>query len=141
MSFAATSFRPLTRSGWGGRAASHFRGALAVTMPDAGLPIEDPQTLAVNRWGQIGTIIYRNPGVQKNYAISGITRDSAAVPIGSCRVELYQTGGDIPTLTTISDASGNFRFDSPGSGPFYLVAYKAGAPDVAGTSINTLLAT
>ena len=37
-----------------------------------------------------------------------------------------------------SDASGNFRFDDPGAGPFYVVQYKPGSPDVAGTTRNTL---
>jgi hypothetical protein len=40
----------------------------------------------------------------------------------------------------LSDALGNFTFDNPGSGPFYIVAYKVGSPDVAGTTVNTLTA-
>jgi hypothetical protein len=70
-----------------------------------------------------------------------VTQDSASAAIAGCTVELFQTGGDIPTMQTISDASGNYRFDNPGSGPFYIVAYKAGSPDVAGTTVNRLIAT
>ena len=75
-----------------------------------------------------------------NTAISGVTKDSAGAALGSCVVELFQTGGDIITRRTVSDGSGNYRFDNPGSGPFYIVAYKAGSPDVAGTTVNTLVA-
>lgn len=139
MSFGPTAFRPLARSGWGGRAAGHFRGALAVVMPDAGLPIEDPQTLAVNRWGQVGTIIYRNPGVSRNFSIAGITRDSAGVALGGCAVDLMISATDTPVERKTSDASGNFVFDQPGTGPFYIIAYKAGGTDLAGVTANTLV--
>lgn len=103
-------------------------------------PIVEPQTLTSNYWGQIGTTFYRNLGANVNRSISGVTKDSTGSAIGSVRVALFQTGGDIPKWETISDAAGNFVFDSPGSGPFYLVAYKAGAPDVSGTTVNTLIA-
>jgi hypothetical protein len=92
----------------------------------------------INR-GQVGTVIYRSPGGYANFRISGVTRDSAGVALGTCRVELYPTGRDVSIAETTSDASGNFFFDMPGTGPFYLVAYKAGSPDVAGTTVNTLL--
>ena len=95
--------------------------------------------LARGGWG-LKSVIARSIGGRANNAIIGITRDSAGVAVGSCRVVLFQTGGDIPTQTTTSDASGNYRFDNPGSGPYYIVAYKANAPDIAGTSANTLIA-
>lgn len=75
-----------------------------------------------------------------NTTIFGVTKDSTGTALGSCRVELFQTGGDIPTRVTTSDALGNYKFDNPGSGPFYIVAYKTGVPDVAGTTVNTLTA-
>jgi hypothetical protein len=56
-------------------------------------------------------------------------------------VDLFRTGGDIFVNTTTSDGSGNFTIVTPNnSGTFYLVAYKAGSPDVAGTTVNTLTA-
>lgn len=120
MSFTPTLLRPFAQMGWGGRvqfrAAEQFLGA------------------------PLGGIVYRSLGVKANRAIVGVTRDSAGTPLASCRVELFQTGGDIPTNVLTSDASGNFSFDNPGSGPFYIVAYKAAGPDVAGTTVNTLIA-
>lgn len=123
MSVTTTPFRPFARVGWGGQAASHFRGAASrgAASPDR-------------------TLIYRSPGASANTAILGVTRDSTGSALGSCVVELFQTGGEIITAKTVSDAAGAFRFDQPGSGPFFLVAYKPGSPDLAGTTVNTLIA-
>jgi hypothetical protein len=40
---------------------------------------------------------------------------------------------------SVSDGSGNYSLICAGSGTFYVVAYKAGGPDVAGTTVNTLI--
>jgi hypothetical protein len=136
MSYAPTSFRHLARGGWGGRAAGHFRGLLTIDTPHAG---EDPQVLSASGRGQVGTVVYRSPGAAVNFSIIGVTRDSAGAILGACRVELYPTARDVSIAETVSDGSGNFAFDMPGTGPFYLVAYKQGSPDVAGTTVNTIL--
>ena len=123
MSYAPTLQRPFARMGWGGKAASHFRGALK-----AG-------------WrGKVGTVVYRSPGVQANCLVTGITRDSAGAVLTGCVVDLFLTGGDVLLASITSDGAGAFSFHNPGSGPFYIVAYKAGSPDVAGTTANTVLA-
>lgn len=76
-----------------------------------------------------------------SFSITGVTRDSTGVALGSCVVDMFQTGGDIFVTTTTSDGSGNFTLATPNnSGTFYLVAYKPGSPDVAGTTVNTLTA-
>lgn len=76
--------------------------------------------------------------------ISGFTRDSTGAILGGCVVELYATATDVALYKTTSDATtGAFTFTSAGFSPLthYIVAYKAGATDVAGTSINTLVGT
>lgn len=76
-----------------------------------------------------------------SFSIAGVTRNSAGVALGNCAVHLFQTGSDRELDETVSDGSGNFSFVIGfNSGNFYLVAYKPGSPDVAGTSINTLVA-
>ena len=83
---------------------------------------------------------FRSPWFStKNETISGITKDSTGSALGSCMVQLFRTPSDQFVGEMLSDASGNYSFDNPGSGPFYIVAYKAGAPDVAGTTVNTLV--
>lgn len=80
------------------------------------------------------------PFSTKNETLSGVTKDSTGSALGACVVQLFRTPSDALVSEITSDASGNYNFDNPGSGPFYIVAYKAGAPDVAGTTVNTLVA-
>ena len=56
-------------------------------------------------------------------------------------VELFYTDTDQSVSKKVSDpTTGAFSFlIGPSGGNFYLVAYKAGSPDVAGTTVNTLL--
>lgn len=73
------------------------------------------------------------------YQLGGVTRDAAGAVLGSCVVEVYRTDTDERLLTTTSDASGVFLFTNVPRGiALYLVAYKAGSPDVFGTTVNTL---
>ena len=85
------------------------------------------------------------------YLLSGITRDSAGTALGNCILEVYETvpgtnvsepKGRLVNMTT-SDANGNYNLEvhsRPGA-TFRVDAYKAGAPDLAGTTKNTLTAT
>lgn len=132
MSFAPTAFRQFARCGWGGRASNHFRGLIQTDQ------FNDTGRTVVNR-GQVGMVVYRSPGATANFQLAGVTRDSSGNALASCRVELFITARDVAIAEAISDASGNFAFDMPGTGPFYLVAYKAGGTDVAGTTVNTLI--
>jgi hypothetical protein len=73
--------------------------------------------------------------------ISGITRDSTGAVLGGCTVELYLTATDEPLFKVVSDATtGVFTFTCARYAPrtHYIVAYKAGGTDVAGTTLNTL---
>jgi hypothetical protein len=81
------------------------------------------------------------PFSSQNDFITGVTRDSTNAVLAGCTVDLFRTLTDERVAVTVSDQSGNYSFENPGSGPFYLVAYKAGAPDVAGTTVNTITAT
>lgn len=73
-------------------------------------------------------------------SINGITKDKNGTVIGSATVKLYMTATDVMLETVVSDAStGVFSFGSATLGQaYYVVAYKAGAPDLAGTTLNTL---
>jgi hypothetical protein len=76
--------------------------------------------------------------------ISGVTLDLNSAVLGSCRVELYLTSTDEVLGRTTSDATtGAFSFTVARYSPatHYIVAYKAGGTDVAGTTVNTLTGT
>lgn len=70
--------------------------------------------------------------------ISGVSRDSVGATLGSCRVMLFRTTDRAFISETTSDGSGNWSMEVLVSGPFFLVEYKSGSPDVAGTSKNNL---
>ena len=118
MSVAATAYRTFARAGW---AASHFREA-------------------TKRGATNQTLRYRPVGAAVNLSLSGVTRTGAGAALGLCSLVLLQTGGDIPTQRQTSNAGGGYQFDNPGSGPFRVDAYLAGAPDRAGTTRNDLAA-
>jgi hypothetical protein len=91
--------------------------------------------------GYGGGYRFQSPKFYGSFSITGVTRDSAGAALGTCIVHLFETPTDIEVAQTTSDGSGNFTFTiGNNAGYFYIVAYKAGAPDVAGTSINTLIA-
>lgn len=73
--------------------------------------------------------------------VSGITRDSSGAVLASCMVDLFRTADDTWLQSTVSDATGKYTFlpVNNGNGPYYIVAYKAGTVDKAGTSVNSLI--
>jgi len=98
-------------------------------------------------WERLGSVTVK-PGVvhpiklpARIAMISGVTRDSVGSILGSCVVELYETLTDLPLQKVTSDAvTGAFTFTAARYSPttHYIVAYKAGSPDQAGTTLNTL---
>ncbi len=72
--------------------------------------------------------------------ITGVTRDSLGNALGNCTLELFYTATNTLAAVTTSDASGNYSFSIGPSLSCYIVAYLAGSPDVAGTTVNTLVA-
>lgn len=86
---------------------------------------------------------FRSPPLDtRNPRITGVTRDSTSAVLGGCVVQLFRTIDDLLMGEAVSDATtGYYTLSAVGPGPFYIVAYKAGSPDVAGTTVNTLTAT
>jgi hypothetical protein len=78
---------------------------------------------------------------RKFWRISGVTRDKDGNALASCRVELFETQSDAVLYSTTSDAAGAFSFSVPTGGwSWFLRAYKAGSPDLAGTTVDTVTA-
>jgi len=73
-----------------------------------------------------------------NMSLSGVTRDSTGATLGLCRVMIFRTEDNSFVTETTSDASGVWSVSLLKGGPFFEVCYKAGSPDVSGTSLNTL---
>jgi hypothetical protein len=70
--------------------------------------------------------------------ISGVTRDSAGVPLAACRVELFRSSDDVKVGETTSDGGGNYTFRVGLGQQYYAIAYQGGSPDLAGTTVNTM---
>jgi hypothetical protein len=78
-------------------------------------------------------------GGQQMRKFIGITRDSAGNTLGNAVVHVYLTNNDQFLRLLNSDSGGYFEACSEYQGVnHYLVAYKAGSPDIAGTTVNTL---
>lgn len=81
-----------------------------------------------------------SPKTNTVYHLTGVTKSSTGAALGSVTVKLYRTSDDALIATTTSDGSGNYSFTlSNTTTQYYVVAYKAGSPDVAGTTVNTLV--
>lgn len=86
-------------------------------------------------------VVGQVPLVPTRLIISGVTRDSTGAILGGVTVTLHRTSDECVLETCTSDAvTGEYRFSAIGlSRTYYVVAYKAGAPDLTGTTVNTLL--
>ena len=72
--------------------------------------------------------------------IVGITKDHTGAVLPGCTVKLFRTSDDVYVASAISNAVGRYVLSTSGdNGPYYVVAYLAGSPDVAGTTLNTLM--
>jgi hypothetical protein len=76
-------------------------------------------------------------GAQK-WQMVGVSRDCTGVAIGLVRIMLFDARDNKFIQETTSDAGGDWSMIVPSVGPFFLVEYKEGSPDVAGTSANDL---
>jgi len=71
--------------------------------------------------------------------ITGITKDANDAPLAGCTVHLFRTADDVLLLVTVSGADGTYEIGVVDENTqCYLVAYKAGSPDVAGTTRNNV---
>ena len=75
--------------------------------------------------------------------IKGYTKDSSAVAIANATVQAFRTSDDFYLGQDVSRDDGSYTcpVDVAAGTQCYLVAYKAGAPDIAGTTVNTITPT
>lgn len=88
-----------------------------------------------------GRTVYVAKRQPPRYTISGQTLDANSSALGGCDVRVYETGSGLLRAASVSDASGNYSLEVTGGQglKFFVVAYKAGGPDVVGTTVNTLV--
>lgn len=91
--------------------------------------------------GPRGPTIFRSPPVSfGSLAIAGVTRNASGAVLPNCIVQLFRTSDDLLMGEQTSDGAGSYSFPVQNdAASYYVVAYLAGAPDVAGTTVNTLV--
>jgi protocatechuate 3,4-dioxygenase beta subunit len=74
--------------------------------------------------------------------IQGVCKDSNNNTVSGAIVQGFITATDIYVGETTCDSNGNYELGTvyPATS-HYLVAYRAGSPDIAGTTVNTLTPT
>lgn len=88
-----------------------------------------------------GQVKLEASGGQQQKYIEGTTRDSGGATLAGAIVQVFVTSTDTYVSEVTSDNAGYFRAFTQYTSAHYLVAYKAGSPDVAGTTVNTLTPT
>lgn len=93
-----------------------------------------------NDWPPLLNPMYFGTG---RWQLVGVTRDSAGAALGNCDVIVFEVGrlavnGAPVVARTASDGSGNYTVEVPTNVAYQVMSYKAGAPDVAGVTLNTL---
>jgi len=76
-----------------------------------------------------------------NMSMSGVSRDSTGAVLAAANVHIFRTEDNSFVAETTSDGSGAWSIPLLKGGPFFIVAYKTGTPDIAGTTVNTLVPT
>ena len=70
--------------------------------------------------------------------IRGVTMDETRSPLASCNLEVFDSTSGLLVERLTSDGSGNYVTSPVGMGRLYQIdAYKAGSPDVMGTTVST----
>lgn len=78
-------------------------------------------------------------GGQQTKKIIGTTLDASGSSLGNCIVQGFVTATNAFVGQVTSDPGGYYELPTTNTGTHYLVAYKPGAPDVAGTSADTIV--
>jgi hypothetical protein len=82
-------------------------------------------------------------GTQSKNFLRGTCKDSVGTPVANAIVQAFVTATDAFAGEVQGNTDGTYTLgvEQSKSTAHYLVAYKAGSPDTAGTTVNTLLPT
>lgn len=116
----------------GGQTGNQSRLAAGLAASNALLTSEAPPPVA--RVGLFSRTLGRFPRF-----VVGITRDAAGAPLPGVTVDIFRTLDDVKVGAAVSDPNGVYMVPVYEDAVYYAVGYLAGAPDVAGTTVNTLL--
>jgi phage baseplate assembly protein gpV len=105
--------------------------------------LKDWRTNTTGPWGSRADWRQPLPAQPKkqgyNPFINGIAKDATGAPLEGATIRCHRVEDGALVATTISAADGTWTVRPSVPGTFYIVAYKTGSPDVAGTTLQTLL--
>lgn len=100
---------------------------------------EADRSIGLPRLGRGPSVNGMQPLPAQGVKLAGITKDSSGTPVGGCTVKVFRTDNDLLVGQVLSDpTTGVYEYSVQPGDEYYVVAYKAGAPDLAGTTVNTL---
>ncbi|MGL4442669.1 MAG: hypothetical protein ACRCU1_03520 [Alsobacter sp.] len=110
------------------------------TILGASLNSLDPGTAQATGLRAVPIAVRVNPPLSARQppVLSGIAKTSADVPIPGAFVRAHRVGDGMPVGSAIADGAGAFTIPVTVSGPFQIVCYLKGAPDLAGVSADNL---
>jgi hypothetical protein len=112
--------------------------SLGYTYEDVGQAARLNQIVSPRRQALVAEFSILQTGTS-SFTMSGIAYDSTGTtPQASAVIDLFLTGSDTLVQSTVTDSAGAFWFSLMAPGPYYIVGYKPGSPDIAGTTVNTL---
>jgi hypothetical protein len=76
------------------------------------------------------------PATGTRFTLSGVSRDANGDVLAGCQVLVFRTYDNVLTAQTTSDGSGVWSVTVDRLQRHFFVEYKAGTPDVFGTSLN-----
>ena len=71
--------------------------------------------------------------------IFGVSRSASGAVLPGATVKAFRTSDDIKVSQTVSGLDGTYVLTVLNLHQHYLVSYKAGSPDVYGTTVNNLV--
>lgn len=75
------------------------------------------------------------------FTLSGNCLDKNGSPVSGATVNVFDTATNTLQGTATSASDGTWTVTLGIAGPLYAAAYHANSPDIAGTTVNTLMAT
>ena len=77
----------------------------------------------------------------QTFTIAGVTRNANGSALGNCALVLFRAADDSIAARGNSDANGQYSMGASSQVTHYAVAYLPGSPDIAGTTVNTIVGT
>jgi hypothetical protein len=108
---------------------SSFTGGIDANSPCPYI-IEGMHQMWAWDWPETGTHVPKK--------VIGQTLDASGAPNPGCTVKLFNTATGLLVDTQTVDSAGYYQLTDPNNVACFVVAYEAGSPDTAGTTVNTL---